>query len=58
MADRYNAPQLLNYYCLHECPIGARQSLSDKVLTVDEDTEDPECGDYEYDDPEFSEEDE
>ena len=32
MADRYNAPQLLNYYCLHECPIGCRQSLSDKLL--------------------------
>lgn len=23
MADRYNAPQLLNYYCLHECPLAA-----------------------------------
>jgi len=35
MADLYNAPQLLNYYCLHECPIGCRQSLSDEVLDVD-----------------------
>ena len=35
MADRYNAPQLLNYYCLHECPIGCRQSLSDKLLGID-----------------------
>lgn len=22
MADGYNAPELLNYYCSHECPIG------------------------------------
>lgn len=35
MADRYNAPHLLNYYCLHECPIGCRQSLSDQVLNID-----------------------
>ena len=24
MAVLYKAPQLLNYYCLHECPIGCR----------------------------------
>lgn len=35
MADLYNAPHLLNYYCLHECPIGCRQSLSDEVLGID-----------------------
>lgn len=35
MADLYNAPQLLNYYCLNECPIGCRQSLSDKVLSIE-----------------------
>lgn len=35
MADRYNAPHLLNYYCLHECPIGSRHSLSDEVLDID-----------------------
>ena len=35
MADRYNAPYLLNYYCLHECPIGCRQSLSDELLGID-----------------------
>ena len=35
MADRYNAPHLLNYYCIHECPIGCRQSLSDQVLNID-----------------------
>jgi len=35
MADRYNAPHLLNYYCLHECPIGHRHSLSEELLNVD-----------------------
>ena len=35
MSDRYNAPHLLNYYCLHECPIGCRQSISDEVLDID-----------------------
>lgn len=35
MADLYNAPQLLNYYCLHECPIGCRHSLSDEVLGIE-----------------------
>ncbi|RII32823.1 transcriptional regulator [Clostridium chromiireducens] len=24
MADIYNAPELLNHYCCHECPIGQR----------------------------------
>ena len=35
MADLYNAPHLLNYCCLHECPIGARLPLSDEVLDID-----------------------
>lgn len=35
MADRYNAPHLLNWYCLHECPIGCRQSISDKVVGIE-----------------------
>jgi len=35
MADLYNAPQLLNYYCTHECPIGGRQSLSDQVVCIE-----------------------
>lgn len=35
MADLYNAPQLLNHYCLHECPIGCRQPLSDAVFEID-----------------------
>lgn len=30
MADLYRAPHLLNHYCLHECPIGCRHSLSDE----------------------------
>ena len=35
MADLDNAPQLLNYYCLHECPIGCRHSISDEVVDID-----------------------
>lgn len=27
MADVYNAPHLLNHYCLNECPIGRHQAL-------------------------------
>lgn len=35
LADEYNAPQLLNHYCLHDCPIGCRQSISDQVLGIE-----------------------
>lgn len=35
MADEYNAPHLLNHYCLHECPIGCRHSLSEEVVDID-----------------------
>ena len=35
MADRYNAPWLLNQYCLNECQIGCRHSLSDEVVGLD-----------------------
>ena len=35
MADAYNAPHLLNYYCLHECPIGCRRPMSDADLEID-----------------------
>ncbi len=35
MADLYKAPNLLNHYCLHECPIGCRHSLSDEVVDID-----------------------
>ena len=35
MADLYNAPELLNYYCLNECPIGGRRPISDKVVDIE-----------------------
>lgn len=35
MADLYKAPELLNYYCLHECPIGCELSISDKLCNLD-----------------------
>lgn len=35
MADAYNSPELLNYYCLNECPIGCRHPISDEVLDID-----------------------
>ncbi len=35
MADLYKPPHLLNHYCLHECPIGCRHSLSDEVVDID-----------------------
>lgn len=35
MADRYNAPQLLNHYCTHECPIGCRHSIATEVVDLD-----------------------
>lgn len=35
MADRYNAPHLLNYYCLNECPIGRQRPLSDAAVGID-----------------------
>lgn len=36
MADAYNAPELLNYYCLNECPIGAERPLSCEVLGIEQ----------------------
>jgi hypothetical protein len=35
MADVYNAPYLLNYYCMNECPIGCHHSLSWDVQTIE-----------------------
>lgn len=35
LADLYNAPELLNYYCLHECPIGKNHAISDKVVGIE-----------------------
>ena len=31
MADLYNAPELLNYYCKYECPIGCRMDIPTEV---------------------------
>lgn len=35
MAECYNAPHLLNFYCLNECPIGSQRPLSDEDLEID-----------------------
>lgn len=35
MADLYKSPELLNYYCLNECPIGKTLPLSDQVVPID-----------------------
>ena len=35
MAEKYNAPELLNYYCLNECPIGFRRALSDEPVGIE-----------------------
>ncbi len=35
MADLYNAPELINYYCLHECPIGCRHAISDELCSIE-----------------------
>ena len=35
MADCYNAPHLLNHYCMNECPIGCRRPISDEDLDID-----------------------
>lgn len=35
MADVYNAPELLNYYCLKECPIGCKRSISDDCIDIE-----------------------
>ena len=35
MADSYGAPELLNYYCLHECPIGCNRPISAEVVSID-----------------------
>ncbi len=35
MADLYKAPQLINHYCLNECPIGCRHSISEELCDID-----------------------
>ena len=31
MADLYNAPQLMNCYCVEECPIGKRRAIATEI---------------------------
>jgi len=38
MADLYNAPELENYYCLNECPIGCRKALSCEAPNISQTT--------------------
>lgn len=35
LADLYKDPALLNYYCLHECPIGRKRPLSDNSVDIE-----------------------
>lgn len=35
MADCYNAPELLNCYCMAECPIGRYRNLSEEVFPIE-----------------------
>ena len=35
MAEMYNAHELLNYYCINECPIGCRRALSDEPVGIE-----------------------
>ncbi len=35
LAETYNAPNLLNHYCIHECPIGKRLPISESVLNIE-----------------------
>lgn len=40
MADVYNAPQLLKYYCNNECPIGGCGCLSEELKSIEKITVD------------------
>jgi len=35
MAETYGSPELLNYYCKHECPIGNRRSLAEVPVGIE-----------------------
>ena len=35
MADLYRAPELLNHFCIEQCPIGPHRAISEKVLPVE-----------------------
>ena len=38
MSDLYGDPSLLNYYCLHECPIGRNLPISDETPSIEQAT--------------------
>lgn len=35
LADLYNAPELLNHYCMYQCPIGQNHPISDNVTSIE-----------------------
>ena len=35
LADLYNTPELLNHYCLHDCPIGRNHAISSEASSID-----------------------
>ena len=35
MAEAYGSPELLNYFCMHECPIGSRRSLAEVPVGIE-----------------------
>lgn len=35
MARKYMAPELLNYYCLNECPIGCKRAISSEAVELE-----------------------
>lgn len=35
MAKKYCAPELLNYYCLHDCPIGCKRAISAEMVELE-----------------------
>ena len=36
LAELYGAPNLLNYYCLNECPIGRNRPVSYEMLSIEQ----------------------
>lgn len=36
MGDLYNAPELLNYYCSKECPIGCRKDIPVEISSLEQ----------------------
>ena len=35
MADTYNAPELMNHFCTHECPIGKKMIPQAEIMQLD-----------------------